>query len=74
MLTISSEKEEENAEEEEKFTKREFSYQAFKRSFTLPEKIDDDHITAKYENGILNITIPKKVEEQPKSGRQIEVK
>jgi HSP20 family protein len=74
ILTISSEKEEENTVENEKYTKREFSYHAFKRSFTLPELVDEDKISAKYENGILNITIPKKDEAKPKPSRQIEIK
>ena len=40
--------------------RKEFSYKAFKRSFTLDEKIDPDTISAKYENGILKLVLPKK--------------
>lgn len=62
ILTISSEKKIENANENEKMVRKEFSYKAFKRSFTLDEKIDASHITAKYENGILILELPKKEE------------
>ncbi len=74
VLTISSEKQEENElKEGETFTKREFSYQAFTRSFTLPETVESDKITAKYDNGILKIEIPKKDEAKPKPVKQIQV-
>ncbi len=74
ILTISSEKEMENEVEGEKYTRREFSYQSFKRTFTLPELVDEEKISAKYENGILNVVIPKKEEAKPKPARQISVK
>jgi len=75
VLTISSEKQIENeTQENERFTKREFSYQSFTRSFTLPEVVESDKITAKYDNGILHITIPKKEEAKPKPVKQIAVK
>jgi len=75
ILTISSEKKEENeVKEDEKVTRREFSYQSFTRSFTLPELVEDEKIAAKYENGILSINIPKKEEAKPKPIKQIEVK
>ena len=75
LLTISSEKKEENeVKEDEKVTRREFSYQSFTRSFTLPELVEDEKIAAKYENGILSILIPKKEEAKPKPIKQIEVK
>ena len=62
ILTVSFEKKEEQAEEKRQFIKREFSTQSFKRSFTLDEKINADAINAKYENGILYLTLPKKEE------------
>ncbi len=75
VLTISSEKQEEQeVKEDEKFTKREFNYQSFTRSFTLPETVNGDKITAKYDNGILKINIPKKEEAKPKPARQIKIK
>jgi HSP20 family protein len=74
VLTISSDKQIQNeVKEDEKFTKREFSYQSFTRSFTLPELVEGDQITAKYDNGILGVTIPKKEEAKPKPIRQIKV-
>ncbi len=75
VLTISSEKKIENElDEDEKFTKREFSYQSFTRSFTLPEIVNGDKITAKYDNGILKIDIPKKEEAKPKPVKKIKIK
>lgn len=75
LLTISSEKRTENEEkEDEHFTRREFSYQSFSRSFTLPESADSEQISAKYENGILTLSIPKKDEAKVKPIKQIEIK
>jgi HSP20 family protein len=62
ILTISAEKKTEAAAENEKMIRKEFGYKAFKRSFTLDEKIDATNITAKYENGILTLELPKKEE------------
>jgi len=73
LLTISCEKQMENNTEDEKFTRKEFSYQSFSRSFTLPDIINSDKISANYENGILKITIPKKEEAIPKPVKKIEI-
>ena len=74
LLTISSEKKEENeVKENECYTCREFSYQSFSRSFTLPHIADGDKVIAKYENGILKVTIPKKEEAKTKLSRMIEI-
>jgi HSP20 family protein len=62
VLTISYEKKEENKQEDFKIVRREFSYQPFKRSFTLDEKINAESIQAKYENGLLKLLLPKKKE------------
>ncbi len=62
LLTISYEKKEETKNEDVKTVRREFSFQSFKRSFTLDEKINADGIQAKYENGILKLFLPKKAE------------
>ncbi len=62
ILTISTEKKEEIKEENSKLIRKEFSYKAFKRSFTVDEKIDAINISAKYENGILKVALPKKEE------------
>lgn len=74
VLTISSDKKIENeTKEDEQFTKREFSYQSFSRSFSLPAIVENDKISAKYENGILNISIPKREEAKPRPARQIDI-
>ena len=62
ILTVSFEKKEEIADENRKQIKREFTLQPFKRSFTLDDKVIPDKIAAKYENGLLILTIPKKEE------------
>jgi HSP20 family protein len=75
LLTISSEKKvEKETKEGQKFTRREFSYQSFNRSFTLPDTVESDKISAKYENGILKVIIPKKEEAKTKPVRSIEIK
>ncbi|HTN38286.1 MAG TPA: Hsp20/alpha crystallin family protein [Arachidicoccus sp.] len=73
LLTVSYEKEtvenEKGGTNESKFHRQEFSSRSFKRTFTLDEKIDAEKIAAKYDNGILYITLPKKdeVKQAPKS-------
>jgi HSP20 family protein len=62
LLTISSEKEEENEEKEEKYTRQEYSYSSFERSFTLPNEVDKDKIDAHYQDGVLELVLPKKEE------------
>lgn len=59
LLTISSEKEHEEKEEDENYTRKEFSYESFTRSLSLPDEIKKDKIDAKYEDGILKITLPR---------------
>ncbi len=73
ILTISSERKEENEEKRENFSRREFSHQSFKRSFTLPETANSENIKAHYENGILEISIPKKEEAKPKPKMEIAI-
>ena len=74
VLTISSEKREEKTTPEEgRFTKREFSYQSFCRSFSLPASVDSEKIKAKYDNGILKVIIPKREEAKPKPVRMIDI-
>jgi HSP20 family protein len=60
LLTVSSEKEEEKEEKEARFSRREYSYTSFSRSFSLPDDVKQDAIAARYENGELRITLPKK--------------
>jgi HSP20 family protein len=74
LMTISSEKKIENETREgEDYVRREFSYQSFNRSFTLPNSADAEKIKAKYENGILRVNIPKKEEAKPRPDRQIAI-
>ena len=74
-LTITSEKSDDQEEKEgEKFSRREFRYQSFQRSFTLPKDVVDvEQINAKYENGILKLSIPKKEEAKQKPPRMINI-
>lgn len=71
-LTISAEKKSETSETKEKFTRREFHFANFKRTFTLPKTVKHDEVSANFENGVLNLSIPKR-EEAKKITRNIEV-
>jgi HSP20 family protein len=74
VLILSSEQEKNKDEQKPNFLRREFSYQSFKRSFELPETIDQEQINATIDAGILTLSLPKKEEEIQKAPRQIEVK
>jgi len=74
ILTISAEMD--NGEEQENvdgnYTRHEFSYQSFQRSFSLPDHmVEGDKITAKYREGILHISIPKREEAKIRPAKQI---
>jgi len=73
VLTISSEKEVVNEESNESFMRREFSYNSFKRSFTLPETVNAEKIRAEQSNGILTVHIPKKPEAVERGPHQISI-
>ena len=75
ILTISSEQRNEHEEKEnDKYSRKEFSYQSFQRSFQLSrEAVDADNILAKYENGVLHLTIPKREEVKQKPSRLINI-
>ncbi len=62
MLTISCEKEEKKEENEEKYTRKEYNYSSFERSFTVPDDVKQEKIEARYEDGILKLILPKKEE------------
>ena len=62
LLTISAEKDEKKEEKDESYSRREYSYKSFSRSFSLPEDIIKDKIDANYQNGELRLTLPKKDE------------
>ena len=73
LLTISSEVKDESETKEENYTRKEFSFSSFRRSFTLPETVDGGKINATYEDGILKLALPKKDEALPKPKRLIEI-
>lgn len=73
MLTISSEKESEKDEQDaDRFSRREYNYSYFSRTVTLPDSAESSNIVAKYTDGILNLTIPKKPE-AGKNSKKIKV-
>lgn len=65
FLTVSASRETKNEEQNERYTRREFSVTSFKRSFKLPKTVNQEAIAAVYENGILNVTLCKKEEAKP---------
>ncbi|PVD50607.1 heat-shock protein Hsp20 [Terrimonas sp.] len=72
LLSISYEKKESTTSEDYKTVRREFTYNSFKRSFTLSDKINAGDIQAKYEDGVLKVFVPKKPEAQAVS-KQIDI-
>jgi len=75
VLTISSERSDENEQkEDERYSRKEFSYQSFQRTFNLQKDVMDiDNIEARYENGLLHLIIPKKEEAKQKPARLIQI-
>lgn len=75
VLTISSEdkRENESTEQNGRFTRKEFSYSTFKRAFSLPDSVDSAKISASYNNGVLEISLPKKEEAKVQARRMIEI-
>lgn len=77
-LLIEMEKKSETKEEDKnnkKYLRREFSYSKFEQAIVLPDNVEKDHISARVDNGVLTIDIPKKVEEEAaKTAKSIEVK
>ena len=73
VLNISSEKENIKDESNEGFTRKEFSYHSFSRSFNLPQSVNKDSITASYTDGLLNVSIPKREEAKEKPARLIDI-
>lgn len=74
MLTISSEKEETKEEKDKKFTRKEYNFSSFSRSFTLPDEVNKEKIEAKYEDGVLKISLPRKEELKKLTAKHIAVK
>jgi HSP20 family protein len=73
ILSVSAEKETESKTERKNYRSKEFSYQSFYRSFTLPKNLIDEKIDAKYQNGVLTVTLPKKEVTVAKPTKQIKV-
>ncbi|MEM0517636.1 MULTISPECIES: Hsp20/alpha crystallin family protein [Aequorivita] len=73
VLSIATEVEENNEETKENYTRKEFGYSSFKRSFTLPETVEDGKIKATYNEGVLRIHLPKKEEAKQKPPRNIQI-
>lgn len=75
LLTISAEKEETSKEADEQFTRREYNYSSFSRTFTLPDEVKKDKIDAEYKDGVLWVTMPKTDEAKKQlTGRHISIK
>lgn len=75
VLTISAEEKssKEETDKDGKYTRREFSYSTFKRAFSLPDSVDSNKISASYNNGVLDILLPKKEEAKVPAKRAIEI-
>ncbi|WP_298370906.1 Hsp20/alpha crystallin family protein [uncultured Lutibacter sp.] len=73
VLSISTETKDESEQKAENYTRREFGYSSFKRTFSLPETVDEDKIKASYNEGILSIYLPKKEEAKQKPVRTIKI-
>jgi len=74
VLTVSGEKSEETEEKEDNYTRREFGYSLFSRSFNLPTNINEENIDANYADEVLKLTIAKKQESSGRSRKQISIK
>ena len=73
ILTISAEVEDQKREEGKNYSRKDFYYGSFSRSFTLPKTIDLDGIKADYESGILKISLPKKEEAKVEIKKEIRI-
>jgi len=73
LLIVKAKKEFDKEIKKENYTRREFSFNSFERSFSIPENVDTESISAKYNSGILHIELPKMEKAAIESGRQIEI-
>ena len=73
MLSVSALAQETSTENDDLFTRKEFNYQSFKRSFVLPESVDTAKIKAQYKEGILSINLPKRKEALPQPTKRIAI-
>lgn len=73
-LSIYASKKEEKQEEDEHYTRKEFSSSSFERSFTLPQNIDDESIDASYADGVLELVVPKKKQTKALPKKEIKIR
>lgn len=73
VLTISSESKHENEEKKGDYTRREFRYSSFKRSFQLPANADGEKVTANHVDGVLKLSIPKTQAIPKQNGREVRI-
>nr|WP_294936253.1 Hsp20/alpha crystallin family protein [uncultured Flavobacterium sp.] len=73
MISISSEKEDKKEDKSDNYTRREFSYQSFRRTFSLPDAAETKKIDATYTDGVLHITIPKDSSKMKSSKKTIQI-
>lgn len=73
LLTISASLNEQREDTSDNYTRREFGYSSFKRTFSLPETVEVDKIEAKYDEGLLRVLLPKRDEAKKKPSKQIKV-
>ena len=74
LLSISSSMEEDQVTEKAKFTRREFSYNSFKRTLTIPDSVDPSNIEAHYSEGVLKLSLPKRKEALPQPKKLIKIR
>ncbi len=73
ILKIRVQKERQSESKDERYTRKEFNFTSFERSFNLPRTIDSEQITATYQDGLMKINLPKKPEARPKTPRVIDI-
>jgi HSP20 family protein len=73
VMMVTGEKEEQSETNDEYYNRKEFNYSSFSRSFHLPDMVNTDNIQAKYNDGILEICIPKKEEAKTKAEKVIQI-
>lgn len=73
VLTISSERKSEHEERQDGYTRKEFSYSSFARSFYIPENVNKENINASYKDGILSVSFPKQNEVKKKLTREVKI-
>jgi HSP20 family protein len=74
LLTVSAERREEREDKQDNYTRKEFGYESFSRAFNLPVNANEEDISAKYEEGILKLSIAKKNQPESKLRKSIEIK